>query len=986
MTVPLWGIAADSGESMLFGNDALGVMMYDSTYDISLKYMKMLFGSDIGINVSGFGNGYTGTLFSYFNYGLLVIIFGYSGFTAFEASLLAGTEGSMFRRKIKPLVMVRIVSGIMLVAPQASGYCLAQQFLMQIVILGVGMANGAWTQGVNYADAFNGSAYVSSTGGKYSDVQTISDKIMLPLYQSTYCVQSNQKEAKILDPNLPSSEWSMRIGTDCEGGDQYTVCFGSSKNNSMCGKYNASLSTNSENLAVQQSIISAATVLQGVAINQLLLEESNVDNGCSSSEPEACIPAVMTVNVSNSYYSNLLPFRTKTSSNQESIVSNSANSAQQGTALQRGWASAGGYFNHLVTGKASNVFGNTGNQSVSFKPLSQFLPSVSQGTGGVSDSDLKNISNNVNTIISDNKDADKAISFSNPSFEDKAISKSILTMMNMVLQNDTFVDDVESKYAVVGSFLSYINLSVGFKNMYALLAHSTQDFTGIQILGDNDWKKLVTKDWAENKINQNCVKKLQESSCQSDSATCMNSIFSSSDCLLKDGVGLVSQIKRRWEIDTQGTEDKSLVPINPFYAMVVIGNKLVINAANFWQTASSETVSQLVTLTWVLYGIKAGILAITTGITAGCMFNEYCVPVAFGAAALASLVMDGVAMLFGAAAFIIDIPSGLGNALATIMYSLGNFLGYFLPFMPMVVFTMAVIGWMILVIEAMVATPLVALGLTSPKGHDFLGQAQQSIMMYVATCLRPVLIIISFFIVINLLYVGFEYLNYVYLMALSGLLNISVSMPSLSLVIVFASMLVYAYFCFTLLVYILETINEIPDKVSRWIGGTMLSPGGNIHQMVSEMKGGVGGSAQGMASGASQSASSATRGVSGVVSQGSHGTGAMITRGASQAGAAVRKQKEMDAKRKGEGGNESSDDRDDMNQQQEQEQRSAEALRRSTEDLGSSSESAPGVIEAAVSVEEPPSGEEGPEIGPPQVDPPRVQDEDDGLPPGHGGI
>lgn len=74
MTFPLWGIAADSGESMLFGNDALGVMMYDSTYDISLKYMKMLFGSDIGINVSGFGNGYTGTLFrSIIAYTIMVI-------------------------------------------------------------------------------------------------------------------------------------------------------------------------------------------------------------------------------------------------------------------------------------------------------------------------------------------------------------------------------------------------------------------------------------------------------------------------------------------------------------------------------------------------------------------------------------------------------------------------------------------------------------------------------------------------------------------------------------------------------------------------------------------------------------------------------------------------------------------------------------------------------------------------------------------------
>ena len=919
MAFPLWGVAVDSGESMLFGNNALGVIMYDSTYDISLKYLKLLFGADIGIEVSGYGNAYTGTIFSYFNYGLLVIIFGYSGFTALEASLLAGTEGSMFRRKIKPLVMVRIVSGIMLVAPNATGYCLAQQFLMQMVILGVGMANGAWTQGVNYADAFNGSAYISSTGGRYSDVGTIASSLMEPLYESAYCMQSEQKDAKASDPDLSSSEWIMRLGSDCGGGD-YTVCFGSSQNPTQCGTYgaNSNLTEDSEKLAVQQSIMSAATVLKGVAINQLLLEEAGANNECSdaSSPAEACVPAVMIVNVSSGFYSNLLPFRTSVSSTDPSVVSFNPNASTHGTALQKGWATAGAYFNNLVTGKASGVFSTSGNKSsISFKSISNYEPSVTSASSSKV-ANLTDISNKVASIIVDNKNADKAINFGSATFEDTAIANSILTMLRMAVTKNTFVDDVETKYAAVGGFLGYINLSVGFKNMYALLAHSTQDFTGIKILGTNDWNNLVSKNWDDNKINKSCLNKLQEATCKSssdefDSASCVDDIFTHSICLESDGVGLVSQMKRRWEIDTQGDEDKSLVPINPFYAMVVIGNKLVNNAANFWKTASSETVSQLVTLTWVLYGVKTGVLGVTMGITAGCMINEYCVPLAFGAAALASLVIDAATYFFAAAAFIIDIPSGLGNAMATIMYSLGNFLGYFLPFLPMIVFTMATIGWMILVIEAMVATPLVALGLTSPKGHDFLGQAQQSIMMYVSTCLRPVLIIISFFIVINLLYVGFEYLNYVYLIALSSLLNIQISMPSLTLVIVFASMLVYAYFCFTLLVYILETINEIPDKVSRWIGGTMLSPGGNIHQMVSEIKGGVGGAAQGMGSGASQSASSITRGVSGVASQGAQGGAAVIRRGESQAISAARKQTAMNAKLRGEAG-----DKKDKNRQE----------------------------------------------------------------------
>ena len=142
----------------------------------------------------------------------------------------------------------------------------------------------------------------------------------------------------------------------------------------------------------------------------------------------------------------------------------------------------------------------------------------------------------------------------------------------------------------------------------------------------------------------------------------------------------------------------------------------------------------------------------------------------------------------------------------------------------------------------MVATPLVALGLTNPKNHDFLGSAQQSIMMYVSTCLRPVLIVISFFIAVNLTFVSFDYLNYVFFQAFGSILaTISGDVGAeFALPVIFAGMLVYSYFCMSVLMYVLEIINDIPDKISRWIGGTMLNPGGNVRQIISEAKGGVG--------------------------------------------------------------------------------------------------------------------------------------------------
>ncbi len=56
---------------------------------------------------------------------------------------------------------------------------------------------------------------------------------------------------------------------------------------------------------------------------------------------------------------------------------------------------------------------------------------------------------------------------------------------------------------------------------------------------------------------------------------------------------------------------------------------------------------------------------------------------------------------------------------AAAFFSLGIFLGYYLPLYPYMLFTFGVIGWIIIVIEAMVAAPLVAMGITIRKAMTF---------------------------------------------------------------------------------------------------------------------------------------------------------------------------------------------------------------------------------------------------------------------------
>ena len=90
----------------------------------------------------------------------------------------------------------------------------------------------------------------------------------------------------------------------------------------------------------------------------------------------------------------------------------------------------------------------------------------------------------------------------------------------------------------------------------------------------------------------------------------------------------------------------------------------------------------------------------------------------------------------------------------------GIMFAFYTPLYPFIVYTFAVLGWLAVVIEAMIAAPLIALGLTHPEGHDFLGQAQQSMMLIVAVFLRPVLVVMGLIISMIVSYVALKIVNY----------------------------------------------------------------------------------------------------------------------------------------------------------------------------------------------------------------------------------
>lgn len=169
----------------------------------------------------------------------------------------------------------------------------------------------------------------------------------------------------------------------------------------------------------------------------------------------------------------------------------------------------------------------------------------------------------------------------------------------------------------------------------------------------------------------------------------------------------------------------------------------------------------------------------------------------------------------------------------------------FTPFVPFFVYLFAVLGWIMAVIESVVAGPLVALGVTHPEGHDLLGKAEQSMMLLLSVLLRPICIVIGFVGATLLVKVALRAFN----VGFSQILN---SMPSRmtsgvggffyawgAMVIYTLVMIRLVYFCYALTTF-------VPDRVMKWIGlaGGGPSYGGGAEGMIQEMSSGVAGGMQ----------------------------------------------------------------------------------------------------------------------------------------------
>jgi conjugal transfer/type IV secretion protein DotA/TraY len=152
-------------------------------------------------------------------------------------------------------------------------------------------------------------------------------------------------------------------------------------------------------------------------------------------------------------------------------------------------------------------------------------------------------------------------------------------------------------------------------------------------------------------------------------------------------------------------------------------------------------------------------------------------------------------------------------AIYSVVWIVGATLAIYVPLVPYLIFTIGVVGWLMLVIEAVVAAPILAVGFMLPSG-DELGKMVQGLLLLLNILLRPVLMLFGFILATRLYQAVVKLVNF------GMLTNLNLINTYDSMFAWVAVLTLYATFVIALSNKCFSLIYGLPDKILRWMGGT----------------------------------------------------------------------------------------------------------------------------------------------------------------------
>ncbi|GAB3030114.1 DotA/TraY family protein [Oleiagrimonas citrea] len=172
-----------------------------------------------------------------------------------------------------------------------------------------------------------------------------------------------------------------------------------------------------------------------------------------------------------------------------------------------------------------------------------------------------------------------------------------------------------------------------------------------------------------------------------------------------------------------------------------------------------------------------------------------------------------------------DVLGNLLLGLFALLIVPGATFAFYIPMLPYILWIGAFIGWLTLLLEAMIGAPMWALSHLSPDGDGVVGRAGQGYMLVLSLMLKPALMVLGLIFSIVLMdplgrLVNASFLNAFSIattdssgQAFSGIMGLTATL---------AGLFIYATVMVSITRRVFDLIHIVPDAVLRWIGG----PGG----------------------------------------------------------------------------------------------------------------------------------------------------------------
>lgn len=184
------------------------------------------------------------------------------------------------------------------------------------------------------------------------------------------------------------------------------------------------------------------------------------------------------------------------------------------------------------------------------------------------------------------------------------------------------------------------------------------------------------------------------------------------------------------------------------------------------------------------------------------------------------LLVVGAKVAGGVAAAVVAKAIGGGFAIFLwliflALISMGFVLAYLLPMLPFIRWLGAIVAWLLLAIEAMMAAPFWAIAHLHPDGENFAGRGGPGYVLLVDLALRPLMMIVGLVFAYTMMQPIWWLVNKVFF----SMFSLSQGQSLIGVFGLLAMIAIYTGIATWLCHHLLEAMHWIPDHVIRWISG-----------------------------------------------------------------------------------------------------------------------------------------------------------------------